>query len=83
MEKLYCFEPLYKILLYSYTYLKSLTIDTIISIKVKLDTASVLKANIKILYEKIYLWGNLINNKLEGFIQLSINNKESHYFIYK
>ena len=76
-------EPYDKILLYSYTYLKNLTIDIIISIKMKLDTASGLKANEKTLYEKIYLRGNLINNKLEGFIQLPVNNKKSNYYTNK
>ena len=76
-------EPYDKILLYSYTYLKNLTIDIIISIKMKLNTASGLKANEKTLYEKIYLRGNLINNKLEGFIQLPVNNKKSNYYTNK
>ena len=76
-------EPYDKILLYSYTYLKNLTIDIIISIKMKLDTAPGLKANEKTLYEKIYLRGNLINNKLEGFIQLPVNNKKSNYYTNK
>ena len=76
-------EPYDKILLYSYTYLKNLTIDIIISIKMKLDTASGLKANEKTLYEKIYLRGNLINNKLEGFIQLPVHNKKSNYYTNK
>ena len=70
-------EPYDKILLYSNTYLQNLTIDIIISLKMKLDTISGFKGNETILYEKAYLRTNLINNTLKGFIQLPVNNKKS------
>ena len=73
-------EPYDKILLNSYTHLQNLTIDILVSLKMKLDTISGLEGNETILYEKAYLRTNLINNTLKGFIQLPINNKKSSLY---
>ena len=73
-------EPFNKLLLYSYSNLNNLTLNISFSIKLRLDEASNLVTNETILYEKILLRTNLVNNTLKAMIQLPINKKKAlHY----
>ena len=76
-------EPYDKALLSTYTNLQNLTINISFSLKVILDNATNLSANKTILYEKAKLRTNLVNNTLNGFLQLPIDNKKAKYYTNK
>ena len=76
-------EPYNKILLSSYTELQNLTINVSLSLKVNLDNATNLSANKSILYEKVQLRTNLVNNTLKSYLQLPVDDKKSNDYTNK
>ena len=70
-------EPYDKSILYTHTGLQDLTINVSISIKIRFDNSSILSANNTILYEKVLLRTNLVDNKLKALIQLPVNGEKA------
>ena len=76
-QKFTVLEPYDKTKLYSHTNLQDLTINASLSIKIQFDNSSILSANNTILYEKIILRTNIVNNTLKALIQLPINGEKA------
>ena len=70
-------EPCDKILLNTYTNLDDLTINLTFSLKITLDKTSGLVKEESILYELANFRTNMVNNSLNGFTQLPINNPKA------